>query len=103
MAARCTTRWKPAVAFASSLRLDDQVLEFRVEVVDDGSCAAASRSTLQARITAAASVIVDQGEQQVLQRRVFVPALVGERERLAKGLFERAGEYRHHAPFTSFP
>ena len=37
-------------------------------------------------------LIVDQREQQMLERRVFLVALAGERKRLMEGLFETAGE-----------
>ena len=36
--------------------------------------------------------VVDQREEQVLQRRVFLVALVGEGERAVKRLFEAIGE-----------
>ncbi len=39
--------------------------------------------------------VVDQREQQVLERRVFVVTLVGESERLMKRLFQALGESRH--------
>ena len=37
-------------------------------------------------------LILDQRQQQVLQRRVFLVALAGERQRLMQGLFKTAGE-----------
>ena len=84
------------------LAVDDEVFEFGVEIVDDGL---AQRVEVDAagpqhrrRID-----VVDQRQQQMLERRIFVTALVGERERSTEGLFERAGENRHRAPFTSFP
>ena len=84
------------------LAVHHQVLEFRIEVVDDGLAQHleidAAGSHHRGRIG-----VVDQGEQQVFEGRVFVMALVGERKRLPEGLLERAGEYRHEASFTSFP
>ena len=58
-------------------------------------------------------LVVDQRQQQMLERRVFVVALVGERQRAMERLFEAAGE-RWHSDFhficigrspdlTSFP
>ena len=37
-------------------------------------------------------LIVDESQQEVLERRVFVPPLIGERERAMQGLFEVARE-----------
>ncbi len=44
-----------------------------------------SRSTLQARSTVDGVLVVGQRQQQMLERRVFVPALVGE----ARGAMQR--------------
>ena len=41
-------------------------------------------------------LVLDQREQQMLERRVFVVALVRERERAVQGLFEAAGESWHY-------
>ncbi len=84
------------------LAVDDQVLEFGVEIVDDVLAQHVEIDVAGPHHRRGVGV-VDQREQQVLERRVFVAAFVRERERLAKGLFERSGEYRHRAPFTSFP
>ena len=84
------------------LTVDNEVFEFGVEVLNDGLAQRievdAARPQDSRRID-----VVDQRQQQMLEGRVFVSALVGERERSTKGLFERAGENRHRAPFTSFP
>ena len=40
-------------------------------------------------------LIVDQRQQQMFERRVFVMPLVGERQRAVKRLFETAGESWH--------
>ena len=45
-------------------------------------------------------LIVDQREQKVLQRRVFVVAFVGERKRPVKRLFETAREGWHQILFV---
>ena len=84
------------------LTFDNEVFEFRVEVLND-------RLTQRVKVDAASAHhcrrvdVVDQREQQMLERRVFMTALVGERQGSTKGLFERAGENWHRAPFTSFP
>jgi hypothetical protein len=65
------TRWKPAVGLASSSIVADEVVEFGVDEVDDGALELVE-STLQARMTAAASLIVDQRQQQMLERRIFM-------------------------------
>ena len=84
------------------LRLDDEIFELGVEILDDGLAQPvevdATGPENRRRID-----VVDQRQQKMLEGRIFVTALVGERERPAKGLFERAGENRHRAPFTSFP
>ena len=54
-------------------------------------------------MTAAASDIVEQAQQQMFERRVFVAALVGGRQGAMKGLFEIAREGRHRLDLTSFP
>ncbi len=83
-------------------RLDDQVLELGVDVLHDVLAQRIEIDVAGPKHRGGVG-IVDQREEQVLQRRVFVPTLVGERERLAEGLFQGAGEYRHHEPFTFFP
>ena len=48
--------------------------------------------------------IIDQAQQQMLERGVFVMALVGDGERAMERLFEIAGEGRHGLqPLISFP
>ena len=84
------------------LAVDDEVLELRIEIMNDGLAQPvevdAAGPEHRRRVD-----VVDQRQQQMLERRIFVTALVGERQRPTKGLFERAGENRHRAPFTSFP
>ena len=84
------------------LTVDNQVFEFGVEVLNDGLTQRveidAARPQDSRRID-----VVDQRQQQMFERGVFMMALVGERQRSTKGLFERAGENWHRAPFTSFP
>ena len=45
-------------------------------------------------------LVVDQRQQQMLERRIFVVALVGERERPVKRLFEAARECWHQCLFV---
>ena len=48
--------------------------------------------------------VVDQAEQQMFERRIFVMPLVGDGERAVEGLFEIAREGRHRLrPLISFP
>jgi len=44
-------------------------------------------------------LVVDQREQQMLERRIFVMTLIGERQRPVERLLEAAGECRHQRPF----
>ena len=83
-------------------RFDDQIVEIGVEILDDVLAQLVEIDVAGAQHRRGVR-IVDQRQQQVFERRIFVAALVGERERLAKGLFERAGKYRHQTPFISFP
>ena len=84
------------------LTVDNEVFEFRIEVLND-------RLTQRVKIDAAGAHhcrrvdVVNQRQQQMLERRVFMTALIGERQGSTKGLLERAGENWHRAPFTSFP
>ena len=77
MAARCSTRWKPAVGLASAWWVADDIAELVVDIV--GEVAA---QPLDIDVAGAhhgdGVLIVDQRQQQVLERRVFVPPLVGE-------------------------
>ena len=51
-----------------------------------------SISTLQARMTAAASWSSVSASSKMLERRIFLVALIGERQRLMQGLFKATGE-----------
>jgi hypothetical protein len=48
-------------------------------------------------------LIFDQGEQQVLQRRIFMMAFVGKRERPVKRLFKAAGERDSRSSSSNIP
>jgi hypothetical protein len=47
-------------------------------------------------------LVVHQGEQQVLERGIFVAALIGERQRAVEGLFETARECWHEVRLLLF-
>ena len=79
----------------------DEAFEFAVDVIPQGD--------LQCRHIDVAGLhyacridIIDQGEEEMLQRGVFVPPLVGEGERLMQGFFEIPGKGRQRV-LTSFP
>ncbi len=84
------------------LTVDDEVFEFGVEVLNDGLAQRVEVDAAGPKDSRRVDV-VDQRQQQMFKRRVFMTALVGKRQGPAKGLFERAGENWHRAPFTSFP
>ena len=88
--------------FGLLLAVDNEVFEFRIQVMNDGLAKPIEVDPARAQHRRRVDV-VDQRQQQMLERGVFVTALIGERQRPSKGFFERAGENRHRAPFTSFP
>ena len=66
--------------------LDDEVLEFRIDI--SGDIPAQDVDFDVAGLEHCRAVgIIDQGEKQVLQGGVFMPAFVRDRERLAECLF----------------
>ncbi len=94
MTARWMTRWNPAVGLESSCALADQVFEFAFEV---GRQAAPQlvEIDIAGPHHGGGILVVDQREQQVLERGVFVMPLVGERQRAMQGLFKVARESGH--------
>src|SRR6202020_689884 len=84
------------------LTVDDEVFEFGVQVLNDGLAQRVEGDAAGPKDSRRVDV-GDQRQQQMFKRRVFMTALVGERQGSTKGLFERAGENWHRAPFTSFP
>ena len=78
----------------------DQVVEFGFEVGDETAAQLfqidVARAHHRRRV-----LIFDQGEQQMLQRRIFVVAFIGERQRPVKRLFKAARE-RGHFNCSSF-
>ena len=91
--ARWMTRWKPAVGLESWRPSPTRFDEFGVDILDE---VAPQRVDLDVAgpHDGGRVLVVDQREQQVLQRRVFVPALAGERQGAVEGLFEAAREAR---------
>ena len=91
MTARWMTRWKPAVGWASRRALDEQVGELVVEIFDDARAQGVEIDVAGAHDGRGVAV-VEQRQQQVLQRGVFVVALVGVRQRAVQGRFETLRE-----------
>ncbi len=84
--ARWITRWKPAVGLASWRPVAGEVGKFGVDVLDE---AAPQRVDLdvagphdRGRV-----LVVDQGQEEMFERRVFVAAFAGQGERPVEGLF----------------
>ena len=48
-------------------------------------------------------LIVEQGQQEMLERGIFLPTLVGEMERVMERLLEAVGKGRHGENLTSSP
>ena len=72
----------------------DEVLQFGFDVGDEVAAQLVEIDVAGAH-DGGGVLIVDQRQQQVLQRGVFVVALVGERERPVKRLLEAARERWH--------
>ena len=94
MTARWMTRWKPAVGLVSSRAVGDQIVEFGFEVGDEAAAQLVEIDVARPHHRRGV-LIVDQRQQQMLQRRVFVMALIGESQRPVKRLFEAARERGH--------
>ena len=92
--ARWTTRWKPLVGDGSVSALDLQRLELIVEIVADGVAQLAGIDPAGLHHPPGMDVL-DEGEQQVLERRIFVAAAARLGEGVVEGLFELTGERRH--------
>ncbi len=81
----------------------DEVFEFLVDVLDE--VLLQDLDVDRAGLHHGARVaVVGQREKQMLERRIFVMAIVGDRQCAVEGLFERAGECGHWGSgLTSFP
>ncbi len=94
------TRWKPAVGLRILRAVGDQIVQLGFEIGDKAAAQLfqidVARPHHRGRI-----LIFDQRQQEMLQRRVFVVALIGESQRPMKRLFEAARE-RGHFNFSSF-
>ncbi len=99
------TRWKPAVGLESCAPVGDEVRELRVDVFDEVAAQHVEIDVAGAHDRGRV-LVVDEGEEQVLERGVFVAALVGKREGPVEGLFEAARKARQGRLWvgaTSFP
>ena len=73
----------------------DQVVEFGFEIGDEAALELVEIDVAGAHHRGRV-LVVDQREQQMLERGVFVVALVGERQRPVEGLLEAARESWHY-------
>ncbi len=76
------------------LAVDDEVFEFGVQIMDDRLAQGVEIDAAGAHHRRGVD-IVDQREQQMFKGRIFVMALVREREGLSERFLKRAGENRH--------
>jgi hypothetical protein len=86
MAARCTTRWKPAVGFGSPARsvLIEEFGQILFNLLDIHTAGAQHRERIR---------VIDQPEQQMLEGRIFVLAIGGELQRPVQSLFKIARQH----------
>jgi hypothetical protein len=89
-----------AIGGLSLPAVDHEVFKFGVKVLTT-VLRSASRSTPHAHRTAAASTSSISASSRC-SRVAYLTALVGGRRGSTKGLFERAGENWHQAPFALF-
>ena len=97
--ARWMTRWKPAVGLESSGTVGDEVFEFGIDVGDE-IAAQLVEIDIAGPHHRRGILIVDQREQQMLERGVFVVALVGQREGAMQRPFEATGKCWHMSHFV---
>src|SRR6185312_16344192 len=79
-----------------------EIVEFAVDVIDEIALQLLDVDIARTH-DGGGVLILDQREQQVLQRRVFVVALVRKRKRAVKRLLQTTRKGRHSIPFRSFP
>ena len=72
----------------------DQIVELGVDVGEDGVLQLVEIDVAGAHDGGGFGV-VDQREQQMLERRIFMMTFVGESQRLMERLFQALGESRH--------
>ena len=75
----------------------DEVVELGVDIGEDGVLQFVEIDVAGAH-DGGRFRVVDQRQQQMLERGIFVMAFVGERQRLMKRLFQALGESRHSKP-----
>ena len=98
-AARCTTRWKPAVGSGSLgvwvtmpfRRLSMKDLEVMPQAIDIDAAGLEHRGRI---------LVLRHRQQQVLERGVFVPALARQGEGSVEGLLEVLGQHGHRTTST---
>ena len=94
MTARWITRWNPAVGFEVFVAVADQILQLGFEVRREAAAQLVqvdvARPHHRRRV-----LIVDQGEQQMLERRIFMVPLIGERQCTVERLFKAARKSGH--------
>ena len=88
------TRWKPAVGLRILVALADQVLQLGFEIGGEAAAQLVEIDVAGAHDRGGV-LVVDQRQQEVLERRVFVVTLVGERQRAVQRLFEAARKCGH--------
>ena len=84
----------------------DQVVQLRIKIGDD-TAAQLFQIDVARPHDRSGVLIFDQREQEMLQRRIFVVALIGERQRPVERLFKAARERGHsrslHPAFPRCP
>ena len=86
--ARWITRWKPAGGGGVDLAFDAQALELLIEIGDDDVGQFAEIDTAGLHHLGGIG-IVDQRQQQMLQRRIFMGAVACMLERVVERCFQR--------------
>ncbi len=71
--------------------LGDEVVELRVDVLDEVAPEQIEIDVARPH-DGGRVLILDEGQQQVFKRRIFLTALVGVSQSLVQGLFEATGE-----------
>jgi hypothetical protein len=79
--------------------IDDEIIQFVVEIGFEAG-AQALQIDLARRHHAGGVLVVDQREQQMLQRHVFVTVIVGEGQRPTQSGFQRARKRSHERAYS---
>jgi len=75
----------------------DQVFEFSFKIIDETGAQLVEIDTARTHHGSCVGII-DQRQQQVLQRRILMMTFVGDRECAMQGLFKALGKSRHSRP-----